>query len=206
MLWSSLYAFPNCCHPLWVPNISCLGTFLGNKYTHTHFFFPLHKVCLDQNCVQGVRAQIPKWLALGYDEKNNIKGSVGSLPMHLVPQAIGSQLGIPSSPPKTVTDDQRRRFRQSKQTLTLEAGTLHLQGPKILQRGAEDRRIRNKEVSREPHLAWCLANWLYCVSGQADHLQGHEGYLSFGLLTWHLGRSGSILSLQTYFKKTTMAC
>lgn len=68
-----------------------------------------------------------------------------------------------------------------------------MQGPKILQRGAEDRRIMNKEVSREPHLAWCLANWLYCVSGQADHLQGHAAYLSFGLLTWHLGRSGSIL-------------
>lgn len=92
-------------------------------------------------------------------------------------------------PPKTVTDDQRRRFRQSKQTLTLEAGTLHLQGPKM-HKGAEGRRInlRNKEVSREPHLAWCLANWLYHVSGPADHLQGHEGYLSFGLLTWHLGR------------------
>ena len=128
--------------------------------------------------------------------KTNTKGSVGSLPMHLAPQAIGSQLGIPSSPPKTVTDDQRRRFRQSKQTLTLEAGTLPLQGPKILQRGAEGRRIklRNKEVRREPHLAWCLANWLYHVSGQADHLQGHEGYINFRVTTSRSGSLGTLLN------------
>ena len=112
-----------------------------------HFFFPLHKVCLDQNCVQGIRAQIPKWLALGYDEKNNTKGSVGSLPMHLVPQSIGSQLGIPSSPPhpQRLLQMIKEDDLDNPNKLTLEAGTLHLQGSKELQRGAGGRRIKNKE-------------------------------------------------------------
>lgn len=30
---------------------------------------------------------------------------------------------------------------------------------------------------------WGLADWMHCVAGQAEHLQGHESYLSFGLLT-----------------------
>lgn len=43
------------------------------------------------------------------------------------------------------------------------------------------------------------AYWMYCISGQAEHLQGQESYLSFSLLMWRLGRDGSILGLECYF-------
>lgn len=47
----------------------------------------------------------------------------------------------------------------------------------------------NKEIRMEP-LAWPLGIGLKIswVSGQAEHLQGHERYLSFHLLTWHTGQ------------------
>lgn len=30
-----------------------------------------------------------------------------------------------------------------------------------------------------------LADWIYCISGQGEHVQGYKSYLSFPLLTWH---------------------
>lgn len=44
--------------------------------------------------------------------------------------------------------------------------------------------IRNKQVNIEPSWLgiWGLAEWIYFGSGQADHLQGCQNYLSFGLL------------------------
>lgn len=45
---------------------------------------------------------------------------------------------------------------------------------------------------------WGLANRIYCVSVQAEHLQGNKSYPSFSLLTWQPGRSSSILGLEIY--------
>ena len=43
----------------------------------------------------------------------------------------------------------------------------------------------------EKDLGWIgvqgLADWIYCVSVQVEHLQGNKSYLSFGLLTQHSG-------------------
>ena len=35
---------------------------------------------------------------------------------------------------------------------------------------------------------WGLVGRAYCISGQMEHLQGHERYLNFSLLVWHLGQ------------------
>lgn len=35
---------------------------------------------------------------------------------------------------------------------------------------------------------WGLADWIYCVYGQEEDLQGCESYLSSGLLMWHSGQ------------------
>lgn len=52
----------------------------------------------------------------------------------------------PDFSPKTVKDDQRRQFREPRQTLTLpEAGSLHVQGPEELQHGAEGRRVNKNQ-------------------------------------------------------------
>lgn len=116
-----------------------------------HFAFPHIKLVWIRAVCGGSEAQIQKWLALGFDEKTmNAKGSVGRSPVHLVPQAISSQLWIPSSSPEAVKDDQRGQFRQSPNKLTLdEAGTRHLQGLKELHSGAEGGRMKNKEQRGE---------------------------------------------------------
>lgn len=91
------------------------------------------------------------------------------------------------------------------------------------QRAGSFYQMKNKEKGRHkqkisdwlgPHSQPCLAykclkvaqslgtGWIYCVCVQAEHLQGHEVCLSFGLLAFHLCRSGSILGLKIYFKST----
>ena len=35
---------------------------------------------------------------------------------------------------------------------------------------------------------WGLADWIYCISGQEEDLQGYESCLSFSLLMWHSGQ------------------
>lgn len=39
-----------------------------------------------------------------------------------------------------------------------------------------------------PALAWCLGIDSLDASGGEEHLQGHNSYLSFGVLMWHLGQ------------------
>ena len=61
---------------------------------------------------------------------------------------------------------------------------------------------------------WGLADCIYCVSGGAEHLQGHKNYLSFVLLMWHLWqerlRLGPRKLLQHFlsllFSSLTMIC
>lgn len=53
---------------------------------------------------------------------------------------------------------------------------------KKLQNGVEDSklyRIKNQEGSMG---LWGLANWTHCISGQTQHSQGCQGYISFNLL------------------------
>ena len=48
---------------------------------------------------------------------------------------------------------------------------------------------RNKEINTGPRVGLALADWLtvwiYCNSGQEEHLQGHGSDLIFCLLMWH---------------------
>ena len=46
---------------------------------------------------------------------------------------------------------------------------------------------------------WRLADWIYCVSGQVEHLQGHKSYLRFDLLTLHPGQEQIHLRLRNSF-------
>lgn len=48
---------------------------------------------------------------------------------------------------------------------------------------------------------WKLAYWIFCVSGQAEHLQGHDTYLNFILLTWHHGQEQLHLGPRKLFPK-----
>ena len=49
-------------------------------------------------------------------------------------------------------------------------------------------------------MAWLWGTGcMYCASGQVEHLHEYESYPSFGLLTWHQGRSSSILGPEIYF-------
>ena len=58
---------------------------------------------------------------------------------------------------------------------------------------------RSKQRGQSWPGIWGLADWIYCVSGQAEHFQDHESYLGFGFLTRQQDRSGSILGLEIYF-------
>ena len=50
-----------------------------------------------------------------------------------------------------------------------------------------------------------LADWIHCMSGQAEHLWGHQCFLSFALLMWHPGKEwGSFLGLEMYFNRGTV--
>lgn len=47
---------------------------------------------------------------------------------------------------------------------------------------------------------WGLADWIYCVSGQVEHLQGHKWYLKFSLLRRHPGQ-GQLLGPRKLFQQ-----
>ena len=47
---------------------------------------------------------------------------------------------------------------------------------------------------------WGLADWIYCVSGQMEYLQGHENGLSLGLLTRHPGQEQLHLGSRNLFQ------
>ena len=48
--------------------------------------------------------------------------------------------------------------------------------------------------------SWGLANWIHCISGQAEPLQGHKSHLSLNLLTWRTRQECSIFGQDIYFK------
>ena len=55
------------------------------------------------------------------------------------------------------------------------------------QKAGSFHRIKNKEQGSKYRAqswlgVWGLAGWIYCVSGQGEHLQGRESYLSSSLL------------------------
>lgn len=54
----------------------------------------------------------------------------------------------------------------------------------------------NKDKAQGWLVVWKLSDCICCISGQVEHLQGKENYLSFCLLTWPLGRIDSILDLE----------
>lgn len=47
-----------------------------------------------------------------------------------------------------------------------------------------------------------LAAWIYWGFGPGAYLQGHESYVTFGLLTWYPGRNRPLWSLESFFNRT----
>ena len=51
---------------------------------------------------------------------------------------------------------------------------------------------------------WGLADWIYCMFGQREYLQGYENYLTSGLLMWRPGQKHLHLGPRNYFNKSTI--
>ena len=93
-----------------------------------------------------------------------------------------------------LADNKHFNTSGSRQSLFLRELQSGVEGRKIYRK-----RIRSKEVSQSWFGVWGLADWIYHVSGQAEHLQGHKYYLSFGLLTWYPGQEWCYLGPRNLF-------
>lgn len=51
---------------------------------------------------------------------------------------------------------------------------------------------------------WRLTIWIHCISGQAEHLQGQDSYLSVGLLMWHFRQEQLHLGSRKLFQQSPL--